>query len=847
MPKKLSAKQLIAQVAQATKIISRGNYVGGIGPSGAKIALVGEFPTAGEESKGVPFLGKVGSKLRELLKEANINYDDCYVTYVVKYHPPNNDLKLLYEIGVNLEESVKQLFTELRSLEPNLVIALGEHALNALTGKKGISKYRGSLLRAQYADFKVIATVHPSAIVKAENPWSQSEDTATKIQSQRFVTPEIVVCDFIKAKKEAATKEFEEPRRQIQIIKSASELYQFLRSYKDREPAIDIETYKCIPSCIAIAFTPWHIGVVPLMPIPGVGGELRLTETEYCHIWKELSIFLNDPEVTLIGQNIKFDLEKLISPAKLIHPFVRNKVAADTSMMMGVLYPELPRRLQFSTSIFTNEPFYKDEGKEFNPKKDPPERLLIYNGKDAGVTKEIKLALDRELESVRRADYIPKALKDGDKFTLKEFYYNYINKLTDFYMDMEAEGLDVDVAYRQTLITTYKDNYTRIHAENVALLGSEYNPRSYTKDIPKIVFGTLGLPQRKGTGEDELVALLGNHTDIGTKPYKVLRNILDERQVLTNYNYLEAAYDADGRMRSSWNPTGTETGRSSTSNLAPPLRPFDEKPHKIGLAFQTLPKHGPFSKAIRGIFIAPPGYVFLERDYSQAEARIVALLADDSETLELFDTTDIHSLTASWIFGGSLSSITSDQRFIGKTTRHAGNYGMGKKRLMLDANANALKFGINIKLSEKEAGEIIDIFHKRTPKIRSVFQSEVRYIVNKSRMLWNPYGRLRQFFGYIKDEEAFAQLPQSTVPDCLRIAGLRLKEKYPWLRFCLELHDAFVWKVKEDEVEKVLRITKEEMEVPISFKYCSIPRGELTIPTEASIGKRLNEMEKVKE
>ncbi len=836
---KLSAKSI---VASALKEVARGKYVPGMGSSSARIAFVGEAPGAEEENSGRPFVGRAGKKLRELAAEADIEINECYLTNVVKYRPPDNDFKRLSEIGIDLIESTKDLFTELRALsELTIVIGLGERALNALTGKKGIGKYRGSLLRASYADFKVITSIHPSAIVRAENPFDKED----AVKSKRYITPEVVVCDFIKAKKESYTKSFQEPKRKIEIFKDAYSLCRFLKSYDDREPAIDIETFKSIPTCIAIAPNPWHIGVVPLLPIAGKDGELRLTLTEYIHIWQEVSRLLNDPEYKFIGQNIKFDLDKLIAPAKLLHPYARNRVAADTAMMMGILYPELPRKLEFSTSIFTNEPFYKDEGKEFHPKKDPYERLLIYNGKDAGVTKEIKLKLDEELESVKRSDYVARAKKDGDTFTLKDFYYSYINKLTDFYMDMEAEGLDVDVDRRKELIDTYKNDYERIHKENVELLGSDYNPRSYTKDIPKIVFGTLGLPSRKGTGEAELVGLIGNHTDEGSVPYRVLRNILSERQVLTNFNYLEAAYDADKRMRSSWNPTGTETGRSSTSDLGPPLRPFDEKPDKIGLAFQTLPKHGPFSEKIRSIYIAPPGHLFLERDYSQAEAREVALLANDTETLKLFDTTDIHKLTASWIFGCPPDKITPDQRFIGKTTRHAGNYGMGKRKLMMNTNADALKFGINIKISEIEAARILEVFHKRTPRIKSTFQAEVREIVNNCRMLWNPYGRVRQFFGYIKDEETFAQLPQSTIPDSLRLAGLRLREKYPWLRFCLELHDAFVWKVPEDKMDLALKITREEMEIEIDHKYCSIQRGSIIIPTEAKVGKRLSEMKEI--
>lgn len=817
-------------------------YVPGFGNSSPRIAFVGEAPGVDEESKGRPFVGKSGKKLSELTSEAGIEISDCYLTNVSKYRPPANDFSRLDEIGVNLQEQTNNLFAELRVINPNLVVALGNYALQALTGKKGISKYRGSILQALYGDFKVLPTLHPSALLRAENPYDKGG-----LKSRVSIAPEVVVCDLIKAKKESNSKVSSTPERNIEIIKDAYILSKFLDSYKDREPSIDIETFHCIPVCIAIAFTPWHSVSVPLFPIPGSKGELRLTTHEYISIWQVLAKFFAREEITFIGQNIKFDLEKLISPAKLLHPFIRNKVAADTSLMMGVLYPELPRKLEFSTSIFTNEPFYKDEGKTFHPKKDSYEVLMFYNAKDAAVTKEIKIALDKELGDIKRADFIPRANSDNDTFTLRDFYYNYINKLTDFYMDMEAEGLQVDKERREFLILNYKNQAVNIHVENVKRLGTDYNPRSYTKDIPKIITEILKLPAREGYGEEELVALLGNHTNKNSVEEKVIRNILSERQILTNFNYLEASPDADGVMRSSWNPTGTKTGRSSTSDLGPPLRPFDEKPNKIGLAFQTLPRHGPFSEAIQGIFVAGEGHLFLERDYSQAEARIVSLLADDEETLKLFDTTDIHRLTSSWIFGIAPELITDDQRFIGKTARHAGNYGMGKRRLMLDANATALKFGINIKLSEKDAGNILEIFHKRTPRIRTIFQSEVRNIVQKTRMLWNPYGRLRQFFGYLKDEEVFAQLPQSTVPDNLRLAGLRLKSKYPWLRFCMEKHDSFIWKIPEDKIDLALKITKEEMEVGIDHKYCSISRGIITIPTEAKVGYRLSELKKVKE
>jgi len=164
---------------------------------------------------------------------------------------------------------------------------------------------------------------------------------------------------------------------------------------------------------------------------------------------------------------------------------------------------------------------------------------------------------------------------------------------------------------------------------------------------------------------------------------------------------------------------------------------------------------------------------------------------------------------------------------------------------MMSVNADAKKFGIPVQLSEKEADHILKTFHARTPKIRGVFQREVKAEVASSRTLFNPFGRMRQFFGDIKDEELFAQLPQSTVSDHLRAAGLRIKSRLPSIRICLEAHDAFLFKVKEDEVEQVAKLVKEEMERAINFSSCSLPRGELVIPAEAKVGKRYSELKKL--
>ncbi len=804
------------------------NYVPGVGPSNAKIAIVGEAPGFEENEARLPFVGSSGRLLSKLLSEAGIDRNQCYVTNVVKYQPIGNDLKTLPMMGISLEEETKKLYHELSTLSPNIICTLGNTALNAIAGRKGISKFRGSILHSVFGDYKVLPTYHPAALLYDKERFKGEREGSREIV---LGGETLVIADFVKLKKNSLTKDFPNIPRNLQIIKSEYELYKFLESYKGKTlVSLDIETNKGIPTCIALAFTPYHAVSIPLLPISGYGGGITLTETEYISIWKTLSCFLNRADLRFIGQNFKFDHEKLIMPSKLLSVGTKDKLAYDTSLMMGVAYAEFPKNLAFMTSLFTNEPYYKDEGKEFNPKKDKAEQLLIYNAKDAAVTYEIKQALDKELIEFS-------ALHPPHDLT--RFYNTFVNRLHDFYMDVEAEGLEVDLPRRTELQRTYLASILEKQVELNQLVGREFNVRS-NPTVREILVKDLKLPPRPHYQKETIVALLGNHTEPNSKESNVLKLILELRQLRTNNNYLQQEPDPDGVMRTTYRITGTETGRTSTGILDHPIRPIES-----GMAFQTIPKHGPFSKAIRSIFISPPGYVFLEADQSQAEARIVSILSDDPYTLKLFDTTDIHTETTKWIFPNS-TSITQDQRFIGKKVRHAGNYGMGKHKLMLTANGDAFKFGLNIQLSEKDAEEILKIFHTRTPKIRRVFQSEVKIQVGKDRTLFNPFGRMRQFFGTIKDEELFAQIPQSTVPDQTRVAGLRVRERLPTIRICLESHDALLFKIPEDKVQEYGKIIKEEFEAPIDFKHCSLSRGELVIPAELSVGKRYSELEKIK-
>lgn len=233
-------------------------------------------------------------------------------------------------------------------------------------------------------------------------------------------------------------------------------------------------------------------------------------------------------------------------------------------------------------------------------------------------------------------------------------------------------------------------------------------------------------------------------------------------------------------------------------------------------------------------------YCLLEIDQRQAEARVVALLADDELLLELFDKIDIHKFTAMNALGVPYNEIADDSptRFIGKECRHAGNLNVKKRRFMTMVNTDAKKFHIDIAISEWKAGQILDAFHSFSPKVRGVFHASVEQVIKDTGCLISPNGRRRQFLGRREGnfwEEAYAQIPQSTVSDQTKLAALAVRSRIPHVPILVEAHDALVFMPKVKEAVETAQIAKEEFERLIDFEKCSLSRRPLKIPAEVKI------------
>jgi len=268
------------------------------------------------------------------------------------------------------------------------------------------------------------------------------------------------------------------------------------------------------------------------------------------------------------------------------------------------------------------------------------------------------------------------------------------------------------------------------------------------------------------------------------------------------------------------------------------------------------------AKSIKSMLRPRRGKVFIKADSSQAEARVVAVLAKQWELLDVFDRIDIHRRTAALVLGYTNSLILTEakipivddipkdgpERFCGKKTRHAGNYKMGKGRFMLEFNTDAQKFEIDINISEWKAGEMIQKFRAADPRLETNFWNDIEECIKSTRVIIDPMGGVRVFNGRMDDDifkEGYANIPQRTVSHIVQGAALKIEDELFGANNCDDVdgyfigekHDELIMEVPENNWEPYAKLLKRHMEVPVDFNtYCSLKRDYvLTIPCDVEM------------
>ncbi len=365
--------------------------------------------------------------------------------------------------------------------------------------------------------------------------------------------------------------------------------------------------------------------------------------------------------------------------------------------------------------------------------------------------------------------------------------------------DMEREGFLVDADALRALGEEFRAHIALLTDEIAALMGARINLNS-PKQLGEMLFDKMGLPAPKKTqrGYSTSAEVLENLA----AEHEVCAKILEYRK----YQKLESTYidsllnlqDAAGRIHSRFDQVATATGRISSAE--PNL--------------QNIPVRTELGRQIRRAFIARPGCVLVDADYSQIELRVLAHMSGDETMIEAFrEGQDIHARTAAEVYGVPLEQVTHEMRSASKAVNFGIVYGISDFTLAR-----------NISVSRKEAKEFIERYFERYPGVKRYMDAAVaegrekgyvttlmgrrRYLPELASANFN----LRSF-----GERCAMNSPiQGTAADIIKLAMIRvadaLRKGGYKARLILQVHDELIVEAPEDEQERVRALLKDCME-----------------------------------
>lgn len=365
--------------------------------------------------------------------------------------------------------------------------------------------------------------------------------------------------------------------------------------------------------------------------------------------------------------------------------------------------------------------------------------------------------------------------------------------------EMELCGFSADVNGLKALSSELDTRIKALESEIYSLVGYEFNLNS-PKQLGVALFEKLGLPAKKktksgySTGAEVLEGLKNEHPAVS-----LLLNYRQLAKLKSTYaDGLQDCIAEDGRIHSTFNQTEARTGR--ISSLEPNL--------------QNIPVRTAEGRRLREYFNAPAGRVLCDADYSQIELRVLASMSGDANMINAFGSgTDIHTVTASQVFGLPQDMITPELRSRAKAVNFGIVYGIGAFSLSKD-----------IGVTRAEADRYIKSYLAAYPDVAAYMEKAIddakkngyvttlygrrRYIPE----LLNSNGNMRAF-----GERVARNAPiQGTAADIIKIAMIKvsrsLKDEFPTARLILQVHDELIVECDERDAEGVCALLEREME-----------------------------------
>ena len=511
------------------------------------------------------------------------------------------------------------------------------------------------------------------------------------------------------------------------------------------------------------------------------------------YVLENLKEILESSKIKKIGQNLKYEILVFKNYSINLGGIYFDTMVAShflDSSLQSYSLDNLSRRF-LDHKMLSYKDITKIEKKEISFKQVPVDVAMSYACEDSDITYKLYCIFKDKLL---------------DKDLLAQFHKNEM-PFVSVLANLESNGVFIDSKKLNDISAKFEKKINKIEKTIYKSIGYEFNINS-TLQLRDILFDKLKLKPFKKTKKGEfstdsesLQSIEDQHSIVkeilAYRFYSKLKSTyLDSLPELINVN--------SNRVHTSYNQTGTSTGRLSSSN--PNL--------------QNIPIKTDEGKQIRESFSSPKDdSVIISADYSQIELRLLAHFSSDPTMLKSYkNNEDIHLNTASEIFEVPINKITSQQRSLAKTINFGIIYGIGPKRLSLQIDSDI-----------KTAKEYIEKYFSRYSRVKNYFEDTISYtrengyietILNRKRYLKDINSK--NFILRSANERAAINTPiQGSAADVIKLAMINInqdKELKNYAKLVIQVHDELVFECKKDKVDYVSKKVKNYMENSIKIK-----------------------------
>ena len=502
-----------------------------------------------------------------------------------------------------------------------------------------------------------------------------------------------------------------------------------------------------------------------------------------------LKKFFENDNIEKIGQNIKYDFKVL----KKYGIELKGKLF-DTMLAHYLINPDARHNLETLSKNYLGYkmiPITKLIGKKGKNQLSmidvPIEDLCEYAVEDADITFQLKNILEKKLYELNQ----------------KSLFEQVEIPLIKVLSYMELEGINIDVSFLNNFSSVLDNDIYKLENKIFEKVGVKFNLAS-PKQLGVVLFEKLKIvdnPKKTKTGQystsEEVLSNL-------SKKNLIVVDILEWRSLIKLQNtYVKAlplqVNTLTKRIHTQFNQAVAATGRLSSNH--PNL--------------QNIPIRTVEGKQVRKAFCAVDNnHVILAADYSQIELRIIASLANELNMISAFNNgEDIHSSTASKIFGMAVENISKEQRSQAKTVNFGIIYGV-----------SAFGLSSQTSLTRKESKIIIDAYYESYPGLKSFINKQINFarengyvetILGRRRYLRDINSR-NSIVRSASERNAINAPIQGSAADIIKLAMIninkRLKNEKLETKMMLQVHDELVFETPKKEIEKCVKIIRHEME-----------------------------------